>query len=63
MEAPTPYIIHEKFSPATDEPLMPESDLFEMTNVSEADLWDAINDWLENFQPAEFRGLIDAEIE
>lgn len=42
---------------------MPEADLFEMANVSEADLWDAINQWLENFTPTEFRGLIDAEIE
>ena len=51
----------EKFTPEDIE-LTPFEELLDLGNVTEADLWDAVNDWLENFTPAEFKGLIDAEV-
>ena len=51
----------EKFTPK-DKELSNFSRLETLGNVSESDLWDAINDWLTNMK-GEFNQLINAEVE
>ncbi|MGK7892984.1 MAG: hypothetical protein AB4372_04925 [Xenococcus sp. (in: cyanobacteria)] len=50
----------EKFTPKNkDLPSFQELDL--LGNVSESDLWDAINDWIAN-QEGEFNQLVNTDI-
>ncbi len=53
-------MVMEKFTPKNkDLPSFQELDL--LGNVSESDLWDAINDWIAN-QEGEFNQLVNTDI-
>lgn len=51
----------DKFTPK-DKELVNWQQLELLGNVSEGDLWDAINDWLANMKGSEFQNLIKPEI-